>query len=172
MDIEKVIEIIKTIATVTGCCVSIITLSGLIIKPLRKRIFNWFINVTHKEQIIDLQKRVNNLEQINEKMQKLDERMTKIENNNKVLDDIRHTLEELNKRTFDNERDRLRGELFNCGNRCRRGLPLYADEFRYIQSVYKKYNEELHENSIGTDEYEFIKDYFESPFNKELINGK
>lgn len=78
-------------------------------------------------------------------------------------------LDELNNMIFKNEKDRLRSELFNCGNRCRRNIPLYPEEFRFVQTVYQKYKDELHCNSIGTDEYIFIEQYFNSEENQKNI---
>lgn len=69
-------------------------------------------------------------------------------------------LDKIANQVFENERDRLRGELFNCGSRCRRGIPLTIEEYRFISSVYEKYSNSLHANSIGTDEWHFIQEYF------------
>ena len=70
-----------------------------------------------------------------------------------------------------NEQNRLRGELFNCGNRCRRNIPLYQEEFRFIQGVYQEYSEALHCNGIGKEEYLFIEEYFNSKENQERIKN-
>ena len=68
-----------------------------------------------------------------------------------------------------NEQNRLRGELFNCGNRCRRNIPLHQEEFRFIQGVYQEYSEELHCNGIGKEEYLFIEEYLTD--NIILVSG-
>lgn len=162
MDKAQFLDTIKNIATVTGCGISLFTFCGLLIKPLRKRLVSWFVKVTYRDRIAEIEKQVADIKQEKAEYEK---------HNKELLVEIIDKLNELNKRTFENERDRLRGELFNTGNRCRRGQALYPDEFRYIQAVYDKYTNELHENSIGTDEYNFIRDYFESPQNQEMIHS-
>ena len=87
---------------------------------------------------------------------------------NQVVDII----SELKDRILKNESDRLRSELFSCGNRCRRDIPLSGEEFRHIQDVFIKYSEDLKCNGIGEDEYNFIKDYFNSKNNQEKLNKK
>ena len=61
-----------------------------------------------------------------------------------------------------NESDRLKSELFACGNQCRRGIVLHPEEFDHIREVYKKYNEELGQNHNGTMEFEYIYNYYNS----------
>ena len=89
-----------------------------------------------------------------------------------TVDKIVDIVSELSDRIFRNEADRLRSELFDCGNRCRRGIPLSGEEFRHIQDTFKKYSEELKCNGIGEDEYNFIKDYFNSKKNQDRLNKK
>ena len=143
------IEIIKNIATIVGCIISCITLAGIIIKPLRTKIFNKIISITNSDQI-----------KIQEK--KLAEEDIKINKLTKICEENVKSTRELKQIIFDNESDRLRGELFNCGNRCRRGIPLSLEEYRFIQSEWQKYNGKLHCNSIGEDEYRFIVKYYDS----------
>ncbi|MBR2589862.1 MAG: hypothetical protein IKE65_02960 [Clostridia bacterium] len=101
-------------------------------------------------------------EKLNKAFKEIDEVKSTVKETAKSVDEVKDLI-------FINERDRLRGELFNCGNRCRRGIPLMLEEFRYIQEVYKKYNSVLKCNSIGTDEYNFICAYFHSKENQEKI---
>lgn len=156
------IEIIKIIGTVISTIMGAIALCGVCIKPLRKfivsKIKQWS-NSDIQDNAIKLQK-----EAIKKEDKAIDELKSMIIGMDK-------TISELNDRVFQNERDRLRSEIFNCGNRCRRGIPLYNEEFRYIQGVYEKYNVELHCNSIGTDEYNFIRDYFNSNDNQDKIKS-
>lgn len=75
---------------------------------------------------------------------------------------------ELEDRILENEADRLRDVLFDCGNKCRRGLRLDGESYRHIQQVYKKYSEVLKQNGEGHDEYVFITDYY----NNQNLNKK
>ena len=61
---------------------------------------------------------------------------------------------------LENEADRLRSELFDCGNRCRRRIRLHPEEMDHIRDVYTKYSEKLHKNGPGEREFNFIVDYY------------
>lgn len=154
------IEIIKNVATVLGCCISFITLLTLLIKPLRS-----FITTKIKKLV-----KIDDLNTRNtEQDEKLTNAFNEIEQLKSTATRTAKDVSDIKELIFVNERDRLRGELFNCGNRCRRGIPLTLEEFRYIQEVYKKYNSVLKCNSIGTDEYNFIYNYFHSNQNQMNI---
>lgn len=143
------IEIVKDVASVIGCIISFITLMGIVVKPIRSAIVKKIIAITHTEQI---QKQEQKLAEEDEKINKL----------TVICEQNVECTKELKQMIFANESDRLRGEIFNCGNRCRRGIPLSLEEYRYIQEVYKKYSEKLRCNGIGKEEYEFITRYYES----------
>lgn len=136
------IEILEKAGGISGYVISIITLAVLVIKPVREWVVKKVITITHKEKIDEL---------------------------SKELCDLKEQMSEIMRMLFENEKDRLKGELFNCGNRCRRNIPLTLEEYRYIQDVYQKYNSQLHCNHNGTEEYEFIRDYFNSYDNQEKI---
>ena len=61
---------------------------------------------------------------------------------------------------LENEADRLRSELFDCGNRCRRGIRLHPEEMEHIRVVFTKYSQKLRQNGTGEAEYNFICDYY------------
>ena len=114
------IEIFKNISTAVGCISACMALSVAIIKPLRKWLIDSFIKKT-KDAKIDEQ-----LDNMDKKMDKLlarqeclDDRMTRVEGN-----------------VLENEADRLRSELFDCGNRCRRGIRLHPEEMEHIRVVF------------------------------------
>ena len=167
---DEFIEIVKNISSIIGCILSLFTLCGILIKPLRKFIINKISKWSNKEsQDKAIQEQNEVIKKQNEAIKKEDEAIQEIkEKINQIVDIV----SELNDRIFKNEADRLRSELFNCGNRCRRHIPLSGEEYRHIQEVFKKYSEELHCNSIGEDEYNFIKDYFNSAYNQDRLNKK
>lgn len=138
------IEIFKSIATVVGCISACITLSVTIIKPLRKRIIDSLVRKANEakreETISSVDKKMDQLLAENKK---LDSRLTRVEAN-----------------VLKNEADRLRAELFDCGNRCRRGIRLHPEEMDHIREVYNKYTLELHQNGPGQREFNFISDYY------------
>lgn len=81
----------------------------------------------------------------------------------KLLDDnagFKVQLKQVEDNVLNNEADRLRSELFDCGNRCRRRIRLHPEEMEHIRAVYKKYSEVLHQNGPGEKEYSFIVDYY------------
>ncbi len=158
-----VIDIIKNIATVVGCVISCITLLGILIKPIRQFVITKITDISNKN-IYEVE--------IKKQNEEIEEEKTEIQEIKNTCDDIVSSVQEVKNLVFQNESDRLRGELFACGNRCRRGIPLSLEEFRYIQEVYQKYSEKLHCNSIGSDEYHFIKEYYESLDNQEMLKEK
>lgn len=156
-------EVLKLSSSILGLIISLGTIIGFCFKPIRKFIIKKISEWSNKES------QDKAIQAQNEMIQKQNEAIGEIKNTvNQVVDII----SELSDRIFKNEADRLRGELFDCGNRCRRHIPLSGEEFRHIQEVFKKYSVELHCNSIGEDEYNFIKDYFNSEANQDRLNKK
>lgn len=92
-----------------------------------------------------------------ELIQKLDGKMDKLLETNETLTT---QLEQVKSNVLENEADRLRSELFDCGNRCRRHIRLHPEEMEHIRAVYKKYSEVLHQNGPGEKEFNFITDYY------------
>ncbi|MEE1084304.1 MAG: hypothetical protein UH850_11325 [Paludibacteraceae bacterium] len=92
-----------------------------------------------------------------ELIQKLDEKMDKLLETNEA---VTAQLEQVKSNVLENEADRLRSELFDCGNRCRRRIRLHPEEMEHIRAVYKKYSEVLHQNGPGEKEFNFITDYY------------
>lgn len=158
------IETIKNISALLGMIISsftlITTFATIVVKPLREKFIDFIKKSTNDVE------QDNILKQQAEAIKKEDSDIKELkETVNQIVDSI----QELSDRIFRNEADRLRSELFDCGNRCRRKIPLSGEEFRHIQGVFKKYSDELHENSIGEDEYNFIRDYFNSEENQKQI---
>ena len=137
-------EIFKNIATVVGCISACIALMLTIIKPLRQRVIDSFIKKTQDT------KRDETINEINKKLDTLLEKNDNIEN--------RLTCVEENVLT--NEADRIRAELFDCGNRCRRGIRLHPEEMEHIRAIYHKYKDVLHQNHEGDAEFDFITQYY------------
>lgn len=137
-------EIFKNIATVVGCISACMALLIAIIKPLRQGIINSFV-----EKSADKSR--------DEKIDKMDKKIDKLLANNKSLDD---RLTRVENNVLDNEADRLRSELFDCGNRCRRGIRLHPEEMEHIRVVFTKYSETLKQNGTGSAEMQFITDYY------------
>lgn len=137
-------ELFKDIATVVGCLSACMALLVAIVKPFRQWIINSFIRKTkdtkRDEKIDNMDKKIDKLLENNES---LDNRLTRVEKN-----------------VLENEADRLRSELFDCGNRCRRGIRLHPEEMEHIRVVFTKYSQKLKQNGTGEAEYNFICDYY------------
>ena len=88
---------------------------------------------------------------------KLDGKMDKLLETNTNLT---AQLEQVKSNVLENEADRLRSELFDCGNRCRRNIRLHPEEMEHMRAVYKKYSEVLHQNGSGEAEFKFIMNYY------------
>ena len=137
-------EIFKNIATVVGCISACIALALTIIKPLRQRVIDSFVKKTQdkkRDEIIDEIKK--KLDTLLEKNENIENRLTCVEEN-----------------VLENEADRIRAELFDCGNRCRRGIRLHPEEMEHIRAIYHKYKDVLHQNHEGDAEFDFITQYY------------
>ena len=137
-------EILKNIATVVGCISACIALLITIIKPLRQ----WFINsILKKSEDSTREKKIDKMDKkidkILDTIQGLESRMTRVEKN-----------------VLENEADRIRAELFDCGNRCRRGIRLHPEEMEHIRAIYHKYKNVLNQNHEGDVEFDFINKYY------------
>ena len=138
------VEIFKNIATVVGCISACIALAITIIKPLRQRLIDSFIrkskDTKRDEAIARMDKKIDKLLETN---QCLKDRLTRVEEN-----------------VLENEADRIRAELFDCGNRCRRGIRLHPEEMEHIRAIYHKYKDILHQNHEVDAEFDFINQYY------------
>lgn len=137
-------EIFKNIATVVGCISACIALLVTIIKPLRQRVINSFVKKAQDS------KRDETIDSMDKKIDKLLEKNEQLENR----------LTRVEKNVLNNEADRLRSELFDCGNRCRRNIRLHPEEMDHIRDTYNKYSKELKQNGPGEKEFNFITDYY------------
>ena len=137
-------EIFKNIATVVGCISACMALLVAIIKPLRQKIIDSFVKKSQDAKRDD-------------KIDKMDKKIDKLLENNKNLDD---RLTRVEKNVLDNEADRIRAELFDCGNRCRRGIRLHPEEMEHIRAIYHKYKDVLEQNHEGDAEFDFITQYY------------
>ena len=137
-------EIFKNIATVVGCISACIALLVTIIKPLRQHLID---SIVHKSQSQEMK---DDIKSMSDKMDKL-----LIDNEN-----IKDRLDRVEKNVLENEADRIRAELFDCGNRCRRGIRLHPEEFDHVKSIFFKYSNTLHQNHEGELEYNFICNYY------------
>jgi hypothetical protein len=138
------VEIFKNIATVIGCVSAIIALAVTIIRPLRQYLIDSFIRKTkdtkRDEKIDKMDKKIDKLL---DNYQSLEDRLSRVENN-----------------VLENEADRIRAELFDCGNRCRRGIRLHPEEMDHIRAIYHKYKNVLRQNHEGDAEFDFINKYY------------
>ena len=137
-------EIFKNVATVVGCISACLALATMIIKPFRKWMMESFVRQSQTQSI---QSKIDNVvSMMNTSLANdasFEQRLTRVEQN-----------------VLENEADRLRSELFDCGNRCRRGIRLHPEEMEHIRAVFKKYSEKLGQNGTGQNEYNYICDYY------------
>ena len=137
-------ELIKNVAAVVGCIMTCLGLLTAIIKPFRQWIIDSFIKKSQDTKR-------------DEKIDKMDKKIDQLLENNKSLGD---RLTRVEKNVLDNEADRIRAELFDCGNRCRRGIRLHPEEMDHIRAIFHKYKHVLHENHEGDVEFDFILNYY------------
>lgn len=137
-------EIFKNIATVVGCVSACIALLVTIVKPLRQWLINSFIKKAQDSKR-------------DEKIDRMDKKIDQLLENNKCLED---RLTRVENNVLMNEADRIRAELFDCGNRCRRGIRLHPEEMEHIRAIYHKYKNVLRQNHEGDTEFDFITKYY------------
>ena len=133
-------EIFKNIATVVGCISACMALLIAIVKPLRQWVVDSFVRASQQKEL-------------NEKIDALDKKVDQILT-------FESRLERVEKNVLENEADRIRAELFDYGNRCRRGIRLHPEEFEHIRDIFHKYKDVLHQNHEGETEFNFIYDYY------------
>lgn len=157
-------EIIKDVATVVGCCISVITLLGIIIKPVRKKVIDW---IKHTSEATETSIAI---QEMNKKLNVLEEKIDEIGKSSREtdatlierIDTLDERVEKLDTRVLENERDRIKAELSDCASRCARGMKLYPEEKIHIDEIYSKYSNELHCNSTGSEFYHEIIKYYEN----------
>ena len=153
-----ILEILKIISSILGCVLSAITLCSICIKPIRKYVINKISKWSNKElQDKAIQEQNKIIQKQNEAIAKEDKAIGEIKD---TMDKIVDIVSELSDRIFRNEADRLRSELFDCGNRCRRGIRLHPEEMDHIRAIYHKYKDVLHQNHEGDAEFDFINQYY------------
>ena len=144
-------EIITNIAAVVSCITACISLIVLLVKPLRQKFMN---AIADKEQKQAIEKK---LDEINNKV---DTVISENQSQQNEIKEIRKELKHVKENVLENEADRIRAELFDCGNRCRRGIRLHPEEFEHIKDIFRKYTDVLHQNHEGETEYNFIHSYY------------
>ena len=92
-----------------------------------------------------------------QEIQKLDGKIDKLLDANT---DLKTQIDQVKSNVLENEADRLRSELFDCGNRCRRHIRLHPEEMEHIRVVFNKYSKVLNQNGTGEDEFKFITKYY------------
>lgn len=146
-------ELIRDIAAVIGCISAFIALITTIFKPVRKKIINWIKHTSEASETSAAIKDIkSDIAMLEGNVGAILERLCQIDDRIKTLD----------KRVFENERDRIKAELSECAARCVRGIKLYPEEKIHIDEIYSKYSNELHCNSTGSEAYHEIVKYYES----------
>jgi len=148
---NEVLEVIKNIAAVVGCLSTCVAFLTLIIKPLRQRIVNKFAEKAQKQAIET---------KIDSMSKKIDTVMDDNKTQQSEIKEIKREIKHIKENVLENEADRIRAELFDCGNRCRRGIRLHPEEFEHIKEIFRKYTDVLHQNHEGETEYNFIHNYY------------
>ena len=112
-------------------------------------------NITKRDKWMN--KVDNSVKTSDQFMQKLDGKIDRLLADNA---NFKIQLDQVKSNVLENEADRLRSELFDCGNRCRRHIRLHPEEMEHIRVVFDKYSNVLHQNGPGEKEFGFITDYY------------
>lgn len=112
----------------------------------------------------NITKRDNWMHQVDDSVKSNDQFIHKLDGKiDKLLaanEDLKTELNQVKSNVLENEADRLRSELFDCGNRCRRNIRLHPEEMEHIRASFKKYSKVLHQNGPGEAEFKFITEYY------------
>lgn len=134
--------------------------NALVIKEIKELLNE--VNQHYSEDNIN--KRNNWINQVNSSIANSQTNINSLEKKLDALIETTKGLEknlvEVKSRVLENEADRLRSELFDCGNRCRRNIRLHPEEMEHIRAVFNKYNKVLKQNGSGEDEFKFITNYY------------
>lgn len=122
-----------------------------------KQIISDFNSHYDDDNITKRNKWMNGVDKSVQDIQKLDGKIDKLLDANEKL---KTKLDKVEVNVLENEADRLRSELFDCGNRCRRNIRLHPEEMEHIRVVWNKYSNILHQNGSGEKEFNFIVDYY------------
>jgi rRNA processing protein Gar1 len=122
-----------------------------------KELLSEFNSHYDEDNITKRNKWMNGVNKSVQDIQKLDNKIDKILEAN---ENLKNKLDKVEANVLENEADRLRSELFDCGNRCRRNIRLHPEEMDHIREVYHKYSVVLKQNGPGEKEFNFITDYY------------
>lgn len=178
------VDIIKEIASAIGGIMTIIAFLTLIMKPTRRKLEAWIRKIT---EVDNTSKRLDSVssslsqqrKDIGALSTKLDQQQTELNNiktqsniaDQKMLthmQEIDTSINKLDTRVLENERDRIKSELSEYASRCARGLKIYPEEMVHIEEMYAKYSDTLHCNHTGTQNYNIIVNYYK---NQDWLKG-
>lgn len=172
------INIIKEIASAIGGIMTMIAFLSLIIKPTRRKLEAWIRKVTEVDNTSkrldsvtsSLSQQRKDIEALSTKLDKQQVELNNIKTQSDIADqkmlthiqEIDTSINKLDTRVLENERDRIKSELSEYASRCARGLKIYPEEMVHIEEMYSKYSNTLHCNHSGTQNYNIIVDYYKN----------
>lgn len=80
------------------------------------------------------------------------------------LDNVDKKQQKLEKKIDQNEADRIRAEMFHYGSLARTTHHISERDWFHVQTIYKKYRDELHQNGEVVHEYEIIQECYDAQF--------
>lgn len=178
------VDIIKEITSAIGGIMTIIAFLTLIMKPTRRKLEAWIRKAT---EVDNTSKRLDSVSSSLSQQQKdigalstkIDQQQVALNNiktqsniaDQKMLTHIQEidaSINKLDTRVLENERDRIKSELSEYASRCARGLKIYPEEMVHIEEMYAKYSDTLHCNHTGTQNYNIIVNYYK---NQDWLKG-
>ena len=142
-NIPKIADSLSTFSSIAVSLAAIIGLLSMVFKPVRDGVM-WVIRRIYGTKKNEMISAINNVkDELCEKM-----------------DTMQQSISNVSEKVDDNERDRLRTEIFSYGNRARKGEEISGEEFRRLQEIFQKYEEKLHGNGIAREEFSYITSYY------------
>lgn len=155
---EKVTSVLSTFAAWATSITVIVAGLSVVFKPVRN-FFVWLFKLLFGNKENEILKELREFEgRIDKKIEgvssKVDEKI------DALSDKVDQKIKTVTEKVDENERGRLRQEIFNYGNKARNHEKIDGEHFRYLQECFHKYHDELDGNSIAMDEYIFTEKYY------------
>lgn len=169
--IDNVTQFFSTVSSWAVAITAIIACLSAIFKPIRigiSKIFGLRKGTDEiKDELIGVKKNMSDIKFDIEQIKKTSiSRDADIKNIKDDMISLGAKLQNVSDENDENEKSRIRRDIMKYGDVARRGEPISPRVFESIRQDYENYKCHLHGNGVVTEEYEFIRDYYNANFSK------
>lgn len=148
-------ELVSNLSSYAVAFTAIMGALALVIKPLRKWLAK-LLGQRHDKIIAKLDVLETKVDRLSARM---DETSGKVDILSEKVDETAERVRAVEAKADQNERDRLKDEIFRFGNIARQRRHISSEEFRNLGENYEKYKA-LGGNHLAEDEYNYTRDYY------------